>query len=410
MCSFLSIFSALSFLFIKYLSGKTNILSKSLIIILIFSISDWVKGNILWGFPWTPISAIWTFNETVMIPFSYLGVWGYSLITYVLIVSIYTIKKSLKVGIYIFVPLILSLLTCYLYPKKNERFAENFNVRLIQPNIKQDDKWDTGKTQENLNNLINLSLNNITEDIDLVIWPETAVSFDIEGDSKNKLLLKNKFEKVSNFILGAIRIEQLVNKSKIYNSIFFITKEFSSFTHHDKIKLVPFGEFIPFRSLLDRKNMTLGGMDFSKGNQLGLFKFNDKIKILPLICYEVIFPKITKNKKNDYNLIVNITNDAWFGSSIGPYQHLALSKVRAVIEGKFILRVANTGITAIIDNNGKLLDKIGLNQTGVIEKKLVLYKNNTLYNYLGDGIFFILLIILILMIAKFKKGLKGKYE
>ena len=106
----------------------------------------------------------------------------------------------------------------------------------------------------------------------------------------------------------------------------------------------------------------------------------------------------TKN----YNLIVNITNDAWFGSSRGPYQHLALSKIRAVMEGKNMIRAANTGISAIINQNGKILNKINLNRSGVINKKLVLYQKNTLYSDIGDATFYIILIVLVLSLIIMK--------
>ena len=120
-------------------------------------------------------------------------------------------------------------------------------------------------------------------------------------------------------------------------------------------------------------------MDFSAAEKLSFLELNNNVKVLPLICYEVIFPKITKLSKYNYDLIVNITNDAWFGNSRGPYQHLALAKIRTVMEGKYMLRVANTGISTIIDYDGNIVEKINLGKSGVIDKKLVLYKKNTLY-------------------------------
>ena len=134
------------------------------------------------------------------------------------------------------------------------------------------------------------------------------------------------------------------------------------------------------------------------------------VKVLPLICYEVIFPKITRLSENNHDLIINITNDAWFGSSRGPYQHLALAKIRTVLEGKYMFRVANTGISTVIDYNGNIVEKIKLDKSGVIDKKLVLYKKNTLYTYLGDYIFYALLLVLALILIKInlKHGLKNK--
>ena len=122
----------------------------------------------------------------------------------------------------------------------------------------------------------------------------------------------------------------------------------------------------------------------------------------------MIFPKTTRLSENNHDLIVNITNDAWFGSSRGPYQHLALAKIRTVLEGKYMVRVANTGISTIIDYNGNIVEKINLGETGIIDKKFVLYKRNTLYTYLGDSIFYALLLVLILIFIKisFKYGFK----
>lgn len=297
-------------------------------------------------------------------------------------------------------------------PRKIISLNKEMSLRLIQPNILQNEKWDKTKTLINLSKLIDLTKNHYTKSIDLVIWPETAVLFDIfEQDNKN-LLLKEGFKNIDNVIIGGIRKEKFNNKNKIYNSLFLIDNNFSLAHYHDKLKLVPFGEYIPLRNLLINYKILLGGIDFSPGESLKFLELANNVKILPLICYEVIFPKITKLKKNNHDLIVNITNDAWFGDSRGPYQHLALSKIRAVLEGKYMVRVANTGISAIIDYNGKILGKINLNKSGVINKKLVLYKSNTLYNYIGDAFFYTMLVvlILILIIINYKSGVKRKYD
>jgi len=214
------------------------------------------------------------------------------------------------------------------------------------------------------------------------------------------------------FIIGGIRKEKKNKNGKIYNSLFLIDNISNTIDYHDKIKLVPFGEYIPFRNVLKNFKILLGGLDFSSGEKLNYLELNNNVKVLPLICYEVIFPKTTSLSKKNFDLIVNITNDAWFGTSRGPYQHLALAKIRTVLEGKYMIRVANTGISTIIDYEGNIVDKINLGKSGVIDKKLVLYKKNTLYNYLGDNIYYALLVALALILIKinFKYGLKKKYE
>ena len=411
LCSFLSLFSALTYYLIKSFSIKHHILFNSILVIFCFSIFDWIKGNILWGFPWTPMSVIWSSNSSTLAPFSYLGVWGYSLVTYSLVVGIYLLYKNIKLSIYFVLPFILVLLLSNFIPRKFISVAENFHIRLVQPNIKQIDKWDETKTLTNLNLLINLTSHKHKKNIDLVVWPETSVLFDIMDKDKKSLLSKNSFKNIENIIIGGIRKEKIDKKKKIYNSLFLMDNISNTVEFHDKIKLVPFGEYIPFRNLLKNFKILLGGLDFSHGEKLSFLELNNKVKLLPLICYEVIFPNITKLSENNHDLIINITNDAWFGSSRGPYQHLELAKIRTVLEGKYMLRVANTGISAIIDHNGNIVEKINLGNSGVIDKKLVLYKKNTLYNKLGDSIFYALLLVLILILIKlnFKYGLKKRY-
>ncbi|MDA9654878.1 apolipoprotein N-acyltransferase [Pelagibacteraceae bacterium] len=392
---FLSLITATSFFLIKIFSNRLNNISSAVLIIIIFSLSDWVRGNILWEFPWTPISAIWAFSKLTISPFAILGSWGYSLITFSLIVGIYFLKHNLKHGFLMISPFILLLLLGLFPVKKHIGESSRINVRLVQPNIEQSDKWNTKKLDEHLKKLINLSNIKSLKKIDLVIWPETSVPFDIEKSNKQ---FRERLTDVNNLIVGAIRKTETVNNLKFFNSLFLIKDSFKHILYHDKLKLVPFGEFIPFRKHLKFKKFTLGGIDFSYGKQVKVLELNSNVKILPLICYEVIFPKITREKSNQYNLIVNITNDGWYGKSSGPYQHLALAKIRAVQEGKFLLRAANTGVSAIINQDGEIIEKIGLGRKGIIDKELVLIKKNTMYSKFGDNIFFLLIILLFFLL------------
>ena len=406
--AFLSLFSALTYYLIKRFSIKDNILFNNILIIIFFSIFDWIKGNILWGFPWTPMSVIWSSNSLTLAPFSYIGIWGYSLVTYSLVVGIYLLYKNIKFSIYFVLPFILILTLSNFIPRKSISVIENFHIRLVQPNIKQIDKLDDTKTLKNLNLLINLTRHDHKKNIDLAVLPETAVLFDIMNEGNTRLLFKKNFKNIDNIIIGGIRKEKTNKIKKIYNSLFLIDNNSNTIDYHDKIKLVPFGEYIPFRNALKNFKILLGGLDFSSGENLSFLELNNNVKFLPLICYEVIFPKATRLSENNHDLIINITNDAWFGSSRGPYQHLALAKIRTVLEGKYMVRVANTGISTIIDYNGNIVEKINLGKSGVIDKKLGLYKKNTLYNTIGDSFFYALLILLILILIKinFKYGLK----
>ena len=155
------------------------------------------------------------------------------------------------------------------FPFKDEVIDTNrINVRLVQPNIKQSDKWDIKKFDENFKQLIYLSNKQNIKKVDLVIWPETSVPFDIKKDN---IKFIESVSKINSLIVGAIRKKKIANEYKIFNSLFLIKDSFESIQYHDKLKLVPFGEFIPFRKFLHFKNFTLGGKDFSRG---------EKVKIL----------------------------------------------------------------------------------------------------------------------------------
>ena len=162
--------------------------------------------------------------------------------------------------------------------------AENFHIRLVQPNIKQIHKWDKTKTLTNLKLLINLTRHDHKKKIDLVVWPETAVLFDIMDEENKKLLLKKNLENIDHLIIGGIRKEMVNKKKNIYNSLFLIDKTNNVISYHDKVKLVPFGEFIPFRNILMNYKILLGGLDFSSGKKISVLKLKDNIKIYPLDC------------------------------------------------------------------------------------------------------------------------------
>ena len=185
----------------------------------------------------------------------------------------------------------------------------------------------------------------------------------------------------------------------IFNSMFLIKKKFEMINYHDKLKLVPFGEFVPFRNLLNLDNLTQGSLDFQKGKELNLLKFSSNINILPLICYEVIFPALTKSLVGKYNLIVNITNDAWYKNSSGPYQHFSHTKIRAVMEGVPLVRVSNTGISGIIDSDGNVLKKLNLNEYGILDYKLNLNSIKTVYSTYNETIFILIMLTLLLVIC-----------
>jgi apolipoprotein N-acyltransferase len=203
-------------------------------------------------------------------------------------------------------------------------------------------------------------------------------------------------------LFGVNSVEPGIDKNKIFNSLVIINNKFDILYKYDKIKLVPFGEFLPFEIILNKmglKKITEGYGSFSKGVASNLFLLNE-LKLLPLICYEIIFPALSQKQKN---IIVNISEDAWFGETIGPKQHLAKVIFRSVESNVFLIRSANKGFSAFIDNKGVIKKILKPNETGIIELN-VPFINNDQKKYKIDLIFFALLFTSVFIFTVLKKN------
>ena len=173
---------------------------------------------------------------------------------------------------------------------------------------------------------------------------------------------------------------------------------------YKKQKLVPFGEFLPFEKLLDKfglKKITEGYESFAKGKKQENIKI-DKLNILPLICYEIIFTKFIQHAHKDTNLVINISEDGWFGSSIGPHQHFAKAIYRSIEQNSYLIRSANKGVSAIINNKGKIIKKLNPSEAGNIELDVPLIRSKNKNK--NDLIFFVLLITYIFIFNYYKEN------
>ena len=164
----------------------------------------------------------------------------------------------------------------------------------------------------------------------------------------------------NSIVIGGIRKD----RKKYYNSLYYITK--NNFQFFDKKKLVPFGEFLPFRNYINFLKTIVGNVDLEKGKKNRLIKTKYNFDFIPVICYEIIFfNDLLSGINHKSPIVINITNDAWFGKHSGPYQHFYLSRIRSTEFNKFLIRVSNNGVSAIIDNYGRIINYLPLNQKGM---------------------------------------------
>lgn len=366
-----------------------------------------LRTHLFTGFPWLTLGYSLGNWINMIQSASLFGVFGLSLLVlitstlpFVLIIHRNKIHRSFYLAFCIF---ILSSNFVYgAWRLDNGKTALlPTKVRIVQPNIKQDIKWDKNYKYANLQKL--LSLSKSEENPTYIIWPESALTYSIE-DPKVQSLLASVISPNSYLLTGAVSYKLQTNK--LYVSLLAVNSKGEISAIYDKKHLVPFGEYTPFKEYIPGiHKITHGLMDYSKGeNEHDIISKIKGPSFRPLICYEAFFPTETLNKDTKPDFLLNIINDAWYKDSSGPYQHLEMARFRAIEAGVPLLRSANTGISAIIDPYGRIIKKIPLNKQNVIEYSLPdKIFTMTLYNLYGNNIVsFLLLLILVVFLTQRK--------
>ena len=413
--SILALFWAIAFLAAKFIGNKLG--SSTLTIVVFLSLSEYLRCNIFSGFPWLMPSMVLSSNENLIQIFSFIGSYTSNLLVFIVCISPLILLKNTKDKYSTILPILIPifiLLFASFYRSNNRENLKILNqplITIVQPNIKQKAKWDILKRTSHLKTLVKLSNQKSTEYINtnrIIIWPETSFEGVIPKDLD---LISNITKDIINNINTSLIIGTLSLENKnLFNSLIYINSLGNLEYKYDKIHLVPFGEYIPFISFIKSFGFMKNKRDFSSGIMNKNFKISNIGDVLPLICYEVLFSEEVRNRlSNNTKLIINITNDAWFGDTSGPHQHLALAKIRAVEFGIPLVRVANTGISAFISPYGKEIVRIPLNTENVETTRLVSALDSTIYRKYGDYIFIIsiLFILFINIISTLKKNKEG---
>ncbi len=323
-------------------------------------------------FPWNLIGYSLTATEELMQTAAIWQVWGLSICA-LLIGSLALSKK----GITFSLSLLIGLFTYGSYQLQQEASSpapqESLNIALVQANIQQSFKWHPQERVSHIHQHMALS----PENADIIIWPETAVTFLLNHQEKILQFMGDNLKEDQTLILGTMTMDQTAEGKKFYNSIVSVDSNGLITQKYDKKRLVPFGEYFPFRSYFPAwvDSIIPGGADYSVGQNPVSLNFGNKNKALPLICYEAIFPNFVKKYLKDQKLLLNLTNDAWFDGTFGPYQHFAMARVRAVESGIPLVRIANTGITAVVDSKGRIVERLKTKQQGVLELDILKYTN-----------------------------------
>ena len=328
----------------------------------LMTIFEWIRSWFLTGFPWNLTGSVWENFLPVLQSASIFGVYGLGFITLICMAApaLWPNRKPLYAA-----AAILIVLTLWgagrLYTATNDT-VWGIRLRLVQPNIPQTLKWDPKEADASFAKLRRLSREN-NDTITHVLWPESAVSFLVNEDTDNRLLMMQAVRQGGFLITGGMR---LTPDNRVTNSLFVLDDLANIVTYYDKSHLVPFGEYVPLRGLIPWDKVVPFDFDLSPGEGVQTLRAAHTPALGPLVCYEVIFSGHVTDKHNRPAWLVNVTNDGWYGDSAGPYQHLGMARMRAVEEGLPLARIANTGISAVFDGYGRMTDHLPLNTEGVL--------------------------------------------
>ena len=406
---FLGIFYGLVTFACSFFSLKKKF-SSIIIFSIFFSLIEFIRSFVLGGFPWNLIVFSWSDYLPFLQVLSYIGTYSFNLLSVTIFlipaIILFNYRKGIKAIFLICTTFIL--LINFLYGsfiiKSNDKFIQNdlnFVVKIVSPKISINRYFEDESPEKIISELVELSQpNNLKKTI--FIFPEGALSNVYLEDLKNySYIFSENYSEKHKIIMGINSIED----EKVFNSMVVLDKDLNILTKYNKNKLVPFGEFLPFEKFFFKfglKKITQGYRSFSSDNERKIININN-LNFVPLICYEIIYSgKINKTEEN-FDLILNISEDGWFGNSVGPYQHFSHSIFRSIEEGKNLVRSANNGISAFINPKGQIINKIKSTERGVIEVKSFDQTKKTPFSSFGNKIFFYFLLFYISLFFFLKK-------
>ena len=346
-----------------------------------WTLAEWLRGLLFTGFPWNPIGSVWAFSDLAIQPAAVVGVFGLGLVTVIAAAAPAAVGRGAGRARWA-VPLCGAAMVVGLFaygaarlPAGEIATVPDVVLRIVQPNIPQHLKWRRNYRDRHVQTLLRLSRQPSDRRVTHLIWPETAVPFVPAVDEAGRSLIAAAVPEGGLLFTGAIRTTPRgVLPFRIWNSLHAIERSGRIVATYDKFHLVPFGEYMPLGNWLGLRKLTAGRTDFSAGPGPATLTLPGLPALSPLVCYEIIFPgNVTADPGTGGRRpgwMLNVTNDGWFGTSSGPFQHLVAARFRAVEQGLPVVRAANTGISAVIDPYGRSVAQLGLGRQGVIDAPL----------------------------------------
>ena len=385
------------------------------------TVTEWLRGFMFTGFPWNAYGYALTGSLALSQGAALIGIWGLTFVTVAVFASpavllderVDTRRPWMPLALGVAVLAALAAYGTWRLSRTPTAFVDNVRLRIMQPNLQQDQKFNYSAKQRVMSQYLELSDRSTgpqssgVRDATHLIWPESAFPFLLTHEPEAMAQIAALLPQGTVLITGAIRAPEAAPGRKIeraYNSIYVIDHDGTILSVYDKIHLVPFGEFLPFQSFLE----SLGIMQLTKlpggfipGERRRAMDVPRAPRMLPFVCYEIVFPGEATSGSERPGWMLNLTNDGWFGHSSGPYQHLRQAQVRAIEQGLPLVRAANTGVSAVIDPAGRTVRSLPLGTEGVLDAQLPRRIEPPLYARIGDaGVFLTLAIVTIVLIRR----------
>lgn len=398
---------------------------------IMLGVAEWLRGHILTGFPWNLVGYALTYPLPLMQSAALFGAYGLTAIALFVfpapLVALGDSRAPLSrrriVDAVALAAVPISLLLAYGFWRLQapQAFVPDVKLRIVQPSVPQREKWMAEYQRRIFDDHVALSLSNPNGEKDSLagithlVWPEAAMPFfPLEAPAALDILA-NILPPGTTLITGALRHDPTPAPgttappdTRTLNSILVLNERAEPLATYDKINLVPFGEYVPMEAALSTigiQKLTHGRGSFAVGQEpRPLMTIPGLPPALGLVCYEALFPGNIVQGSERPGVLINVTNDGWFGESTGPYQHFHQSRIRAVEEGVPLIRAANNGISGVIDPYGRALQSLGLDVRGQIDSALPQAISPPLYARLGDWTLVVLLATFAALAFRFRKN------
>lgn len=411
----LACFPALALLFAARIADLRR-LDGFLIFVVSLAAAEWIRGHIFTGFPWNLYGYVWGGWPAMMQNVALWGAYGLTLLTLLwAALPGYILKgrgtKNQKIILSVAAVSLFAGCLSYGYTRLQKYpttyAADSPAVLLVQANISQEDKWNPRKVADNLRKMADMSAfqsEGAEPAQTIIVWPETAITHAALEHPGARSLIKDSLATHQNdvyLMTGLLRRvdDEDSGRKKHFNSLAVLDRDLDILATYDKHHLVPFGEYIPLADILPLKPF-VPFESFSKGPGPQTLAVRGLAPFSPLVCYEIIFPgNVAADEGRRPQWLLTVTNDAWYGDSPGPRQHFDQARFRAIEEGLPVVRVANTGISGIVDPLGRVLQSADLNTQAALTSPLPApVPGQTLYGRTGDTLFLITTSVFIMSI------------